>query len=58
LRDVKVPPLVYVGLIIIAIVSTVMANIAKYAWRNRKWTLLFALTGSLSVLSLIVMTWL
>ena len=54
----KVPPFVYIGLIIIAIVSTVMANIAKYAWRNRKWTLLFALTGSLSVLSLIVMTWL
>ncbi|MCU0799686.1 MAG: hypothetical protein MUC62_08450 [Candidatus Thermoplasmatota archaeon] len=54
----NIPPLLYIGLILVAIISAVMANIAKYAWRSRKWTLIFALTGSLSVLCLILTVWL
>jgi hypothetical protein len=36
----------------------VMVNISKYAWKSRKWTLVFAVTGSLSVLILILAVWL
>jgi MFS-type transporter involved in bile tolerance (Atg22 family) len=55
---VNIPPIIYIGLILVAIISVVMANIAKYAWRSRKWTLVFAVAGSLSVLSLILTVWL
>jgi energy-converting hydrogenase Eha subunit H len=54
----EVHPLIYIGLLLLAIVCGVMVNIAKYGWKSRKWTWFFTLTGivSMGILMVIVYT--
>jgi hypothetical protein len=49
-----VPPLVYIGLLILVIVAGVMTNISKYGWKSRGWTWFFALLGAVSMLVLMI----
>jgi hypothetical protein len=54
----EVHPLIYIGLLLLVIASGVMVNIAKYGWKSRQWTWLFALLGmaSMGILMIIVLT--
>ena len=49
-----VHPVVFLGLLIVAISCSVLTNVAKYAWKSRLLTWTFAIIGSLSVLALLV----
>jgi len=49
----EVHPLVYIGLIMAVIISGVMINIAKYGWKSRKWTWIFAIIGVISMFALL-----
>ena len=53
-----VHPLVYIGLLLVAIACGVMVNVAKYGWKSRKWTWAFTLAGiaSMGALMIIVLT--
>jgi hypothetical protein len=50
----EVPIIVYLVLLGLVIISLPMAQIAKYGWKSRFWTAFFAVVGSLSVLTLII----
>jgi hypothetical protein len=49
-----VPPLIYIGLLVLVIVSGVMTNISKYGWKSRGWTWFFAVLGAGSMLVLMI----
>ena len=50
----EIPPLVYILLLAIAIISGVMVNVTRYGWKSQKWTLFFAVLGVASVLILMI----
>lgn len=51
----EVPVIAYILLLIVVIVSVPMTQIAKYGWRSRLWTGVFAAAGSISMLTLIIL---
>ncbi|MBN1539018.1 MAG: hypothetical protein JW939_02655 [Candidatus Thermoplasmatota archaeon] len=50
----EVHSIVYILLILIIIASVVMVNIAKYGWRSRGWTWIFAIIGVVSMMVLMM----
>ena len=53
----EVHPLVYIGLLILAIACGVMVNIAKYGWKSRKWTWVFTIVGIISMGTLMIIVY-
>lgn len=50
----EIPIFVYLILLAMLIISPVMANVAKYSWKSRLWTGIFALLGIISLFTLAV----
>jgi len=53
----EIHPLVYIGLLLLAIICGVMVNVAKYGWKSRKWTWIFTILGITSMIALMIIVY-
>jgi zinc transporter ZupT len=53
----EIHPLVYIGLLLLAIICGVMVNVAKYGWKSRKWTWIFTIMGITSMIVLMIIVY-